>query len=233
MVGGRYWSVGRLHEGVDLGRDERPAVDGEVHRPAQLDVVPKQGTARVEDEHVRLERGEHEELRLVDAVASDELALVASEPRSRRRVLDLPAGHVVNEGCGIGSEIDVDPVHVVGARPPIGAVALEEDALPRNELRDVVGRGARQRRLRALWICWQVRGNRTELARSRGEVGHRLRQPEDERPSLRLGSRERGRLAGEHLLGSDEVLEITGVSRPHVRVENALERVREVASRHR
>ena len=70
--GGRYWSVSVPASGPRLAQ-ELLAVDGEVDRLPELDILSEEGPARIQDEHPDVSVRHGEEARPFDSVLSAEL----------------------------------------------------------------------------------------------------------------------------------------------------------------
>ena len=123
-----------------------------------------------------------------------------------------------------------EAVDVVRTLAPVEAVALQHEPLAGHVLSGVVGRRARQRRLRPLRVGGQVRGHGAQDGGRSQEVGAGS-SAAGSASCPRDGAVERRRLAGEQLLRPDDVSE-AGSAGLHGGVEDALERVREGAGRH-
>ena len=222
---------GRLRQDTLFAR-ERPPVDREVDRLPQLRVVLEQRLARVQMEHVQAVPRLDEEPRPVDPVAPRQLLLPLDGYALDAKV-ESACRHLVDGLSEVGGEVGDEPIDVVGTLAPVEAVPLQHQPLVGDVLGDVVGRRAREGFLRPLRVGGQGRGHGAYSRQADRQFGDALRQPQGQRPALRYEASDGRRLARQHVLRADDVCEGVGSKRLHRRVEDALERVREGAGRHR
>ena len=131
--------------------------------------------------HERVEhvgRADREELLLVDAeLLSDAGFYCAGQGEGDVEVAGLYLA--CNRRRGV-TDLDDNLVEVMRPRAAVVAVRLQDDAVAADELGDVVGAGARERRRDALRCDRQVGRNRAEVRHRhpRREVRDPLRQPD-------------------------------------------------------
>jgi hypothetical protein len=123
--------------------------------------------------------------------------------------VERAAHHLVEDLAGIDVQVGDEPGDVLGALAAVEAVPLQHDPLAGDVLGDVVGRGARKRRLGPLRVCGKIGWHRAKERHSVQEIGDALRQSQGQDPSLRESARKRGRLAGEHLARAEDLQEGT------------------------
>ena len=166
------------------------------------------------------EPGLDEELRPVDAVLRgqpaallevvDRLGRSPSRPRRARSGRRRPGRN--------RPEVDVEAVDVVRARAAVEAVPPDHDALPGAVLGDVVRAGA-GKRADSLRVGRKRRrhGAEERHRRLRREIGHRLREADDERVAAGDDARRGCRPSGLHGRGADDLLRVVRTDRRDAR----------------
>src|SRR5262249_19701004 len=110
-------------EWTTLG-EQRPPVDGEVHRTSQRSVVLEERPIGVEDAHPQEAPGAGEEPALVDAVLLGVLGRMRGIPPIRgKAVVEIAPVDLVENRVWIRREVDHEPVDVVWPRSAVVAIS--------------------------------------------------------------------------------------------------------------